>query len=292
VTFKVKDDAGNAIMPSQMNSLGLIWGGPTTDYASYYREDARMATANPDGSYSFTSNTAVPAEAKGSSTVGMEGYRNITLTTGPGETSTVRDAGDNVTFSFAITDAAAVARRVVVDTKKCLSCHDNLALHGGNRNNNVQHCILCHNPNQTDTARRPADQQPAESVDFKRMIHRIHAGEELTTDFTVFGFGNVAHNYNEVRFPAHRQNCEMCHLPGTFTVPASTAGRLPTITPRSLIDPTPPISAACTGCHDSQATLAHVALNTTTFGEACAVCHGEGRDFAVSTVHFRRPDIR
>jgi OmcA/MtrC family decaheme c-type cytochrome len=292
VSFRIKDKAGSAIMPSQMTSFGAVWAGPTTDYASWVREDARMATANPDGTFSYTFTMPIPADAKGTHTIGLEGYRNATVNTGPGQTTTVRDAGDNVTQPFAVTDTAAVARRAVVDLNKCNACHNSLSLHGSNRNNNVQHCALCHNPNQTDVARRPAAQAPAESVDFKLMIHRIHMGEELENEYTAFGFGNVAHNYNEVRFPAHRQNCTMCHLPGTFVVPASTAGRLPTVTPRGYTNPTPPISTACIGCHDSTSTQAHVALNTTSFGEACATCHGEGREFAVSRVHARRPDVR
>jgi OmcA/MtrC family decaheme c-type cytochrome len=185
-----------------------------------------------------------------------------------------------------------VARRAVVDLNNCNACHDRLSLHESNRNNNVQYCALCHNPNQTDVAQRPQDQLPPESVDFKLMIHRIHTGKGLQNEYTVFGAENVANNYNEVRYPAHRQNCTKCHLTGTQLIPASTVGRLPTVTPRSFVNPTPPISTACIGCHDSTATLAHIAANLSRFGEACAVCHGEGRDFAVSRMHFRRPDAR
>ena len=47
---------------------------------------------------------------------------------------------------------------------------------------------MCHNPNASESARRPADGSPSESIDFKRMIHRIHTGEELTQDFTIYGF--------------------------------------------------------------------------------------------------------
>lgn len=290
VVFNLKDKAGNPIQPSQMSVLAAVFGGPTTDYASWYREDARMATPTGDGNFSFTFAQPIPSNATGTYTVALEGRRNVTITGPNRQPLTVQDTGPNVTFSFAVT-GQPIERRAVVDLAKCQACHDTLRLHGNNRVDNVQYCALCHNPNQTDVARRPQDQLPAESVDFKLMIHRIHSGEELHNEYTVYGFGNVAHNYNEVRYPTDRRNCTVCHNAGTFLI-GSTAGRLPTVTPRSPLNPTPPISAACVGCHDGAETLAHVAVNSSPFGESCAVCHGEGRDFAVSRVHFRRPDAR
>lgn len=290
VVFNIKDDAGNPIAPEEMDFLRATFGGPTTDYAEWYNEDARAATPTEDGNFSFTFTTPIPSNATGTYTVGLEGFRNIDIITPLGEKITVRDSGDNVIRPFAVT-GDLVPRRRVVDIAKCNACHDRLSLHGSIRSNNVQYCAICHNPNQTDIRRRPDDQLPAESVDFKLMIHRIHTGEELHNEYTVFGFGNVAHTFNEVRFPADRRDCALCHLPGTQLI-GSTEGRLPTVNPRSPLDPTPPISTACIGCHDSEATLAHVALNAASFGESCAVCHGEGHDFAVSRVHARRPDAR
>ncbi len=72
----------------------------------------------------------------------------------------------------------------MVAQANCNNCHSFLEVHGSNRNQ-VEYCVLCHNPNQTDVARRPADQLPAESVHFKTMIHKIHTGEDLKTDFTI-----------------------------------------------------------------------------------------------------------
>ena len=54
--------------------------------------------------------------------------------------------------------------------------------------------------------RNDPDKQPVESVRFKTMIHKIHTGEELKTDFTIFGFGGTPNNFNEVRFPGDRAN--------------------------------------------------------------------------------------
>ncbi|MBI4514822.1 MAG: OmcA/MtrC family decaheme c-type cytochrome [Deltaproteobacteria bacterium] len=44
-------------------------------------------------------------------------------------------------------------RRAVVDEAKCLACHEILELHGGNRVNNPQVCVICHNPNLSSSGR-------------------------------------------------------------------------------------------------------------------------------------------
>ena len=89
---------------------------------------------------------------------------------------------------------------MVVDIANCNKCHDRLALHGSNRLN-PQECVFCHNPNGND------GRDPAESIDFKRMIHRIHTGAELTHDYSI---GDKS--FNGVRFPGDRRDCETCHV--------------------------------------------------------------------------------
>jgi len=46
-----------------------------------------------------------------------------------------------------------------------------------------------------------------------------------------------------------------------------------------------PVAAACLSCHDSDAAASHAYSNTSFFGESCATCHGEGKDFSVDKVH-------
>ena len=125
-------------------------------------------------------------------------------------------------------------------------------------------------------------------VDFKRLIHRIHTGENLTQDFTVYGFGGSVNNFNEVRFPGDRRDCEKCHVPGTQQVlEEPPAGLLPTNTPRDWYTPMQHNAAACLGCHDTKSTAVHAFTMTAPFGEACATCHGADADFAVDKVHAR-----
>jgi hypothetical protein len=62
-------------------------------------------------------------------------------------------------------------------------------------------------------------------------------------------------------------------------------------TPRDYFSPQGPATAACLGCHDNVDAAAHAYLNTAVFGtssaEACATCHGTGKDWDVDKVHAR-----
>jgi len=64
-------------------------------------------------------------------------------------------------------------------------------------------------------------------------------------------------------------------------------------TARDYFSPQGPGTAACLGCHDNKDAAAHAYLNTTTFpgsttsAEACATCHGTGKDWDAAKVHAR-----
>jgi OmcA/MtrC family decaheme c-type cytochrome len=292
IVIKVTNNKGEALDPTKFATFAPILAGPTTSYRTYFREDARTRAtfdaATGNTTYTFTN--AIPADAKGSFAFSADIYRNATLKRADGEADvTLREAAFNPIQYASLTGAAAAPRRTAVDLAKCNKCHDRLALHGGQRMN-TQECVICHNPTQTDAARRPATAKPDESISFQYMIHRIHTGEELQNDFTVYGFGNTAHNYNEVLFPGNRANCDTCHVNGTQQLPPPiTADTV--ILPRGFFSPVGPGTAACLGCHDSRDAAAHAFLNTATFpgssspAEACATCHGLGAEWAVNKVH-------
>jgi OmcA/MtrC family decaheme c-type cytochrome len=120
----------------------------------------------------------------------------------------------------------------------------------------------------------------------KYMIHKIHTGEELALDYTVYGFGSTPINFNEVLYPGDLRNCESCHVAGSYDVPLPE-GTLPTVTQRDWYTPMQPAAAACISCHGSVDAAAHAYTNTAPFGEACASCHGSEREFAVTKVHAR-----
>jgi OmcA/MtrC family decaheme c-type cytochrome len=286
VTFKITENDGTAVPPASFGSnLNILMGGPTTDYAvNPIRERADGASFNGTVS-TFTFTHAIPASATGTWAFSIDARRSVTFDPPPPDGASFNEGAFNTVFYAGVTDTVPKPRRAVVDLANCNLCHDRLVLHGGQRFN-IEECVMCHNPNASDVARRPADKAPPESIDFKRMIHRIHTGEELTNDFTIYGFNSSVNNYNEVLFPGDRRDCQTCHLSGTQNVPPNALpGALATQTPRDWYTPQQPTAAACLGCHDSQSAAAHAYLMTAPFGEACAVCHGPNADFAVDKVH-------
>ncbi|MDX2152926.1 MAG: OmcA/MtrC family decaheme c-type cytochrome [Bryobacteraceae bacterium] len=289
VVFTQKTKRGEDIKMSDMTRLALVLSGPTTDYVSptsrgYVSEDILRTTTDLGGGrlqYTFTN--AIPADAKGTFTVGIEGYRNMTLLAGTNKQMTVRDAGDNATKDFSVDGTEVAKRRQVVALEKCLNCHPQFSIHGGNRDR-IEQCVLCHNPLETDASRRPAAQNPPESINFMTMVHRVHSGNAQSRTYTIYGFGGTPHNYNDVGYPGRLQNCNGCHVNNSQQLPLpSTNSRIND--PRGPINPMGPTTAACTGCHASTAAASHALTNTSSLGEACAACHGQNSEFSVNRVH-------
>ena len=285
VSFSITNDAGEPVEPTSMGRLALVLAGNAKDFSEFYSENARVAQGS-GGRFFYTFQQAIPEAASGTWAVGIEGYQNAMILPGTLQERSVRDAGDNQVFYFSVDGAPAVPRRQVISQQKCNSCHFDLDLHGSNRNA-VEHCVLCHNPATTDVARRPAEAGAPESVNFKNMIHRIHAGEDQERDYTVYGFGGSRHNYNEVRYPNSLADCAACHVNGSEDLPLEV-GLLSAVAPRDRINPSPPATGACVSCHTALSSAAHADLNTSsTFGESCDVCHGPNAEFSVSRTHAR-----
>lgn len=294
IVFALKNGDGSAVDGTKLSTFSPILAGPTSSYAKYFREDAR-ATAKFDAATGYTTYTftnAIPEGSTGTWAFSADVYRTVQLKAPDGSNhgAAIREAAYNP-LKYAAVTGAVQARRVVTPTANCNKCHDRLALHGGQRLE-VQECVICHNPEESDKSRRPANAGQPESISFQRMIHRIHTGEELTQDLTIYGFGNTPHNYNEVLFPGDRRNCASCHAANTHQVPPPP-GAAPVTTLRDYFTKQGPGTAACLGCHDSQDAAAHAYLNTTTFpnstspAEACGVCHGTNAEWAVDKVHAR-----
>jgi len=249
-----------------------------------------------------TAPAAIPTGITGSGMAIIEGRPNVDLGNGP-ESIAVTAAG----MAFAITDATAVNRRVINDIAKCNDCHKTLALHGDNRVGNTQLCATCHNPNATDIQRRVAGSEcdielglDDVSIDLKRMVHRIHAG-----NVGVCGYRNSAHDYTDVVYPGKLNNCEGCHLPGTYypVDPTSVMGSTVDVgLDRSILsDDTviSPNSAVCSGCHTSDLARNHMIQNGGDFNasktetgalissgnETCQLCHGPGATADVKVMH-------
>ena len=134
----------------------------------------------------------------------------------------------------------------------------------------------------------------------KRMVHGIHAGA-----IGVCGYRNSAHPYFNVVYPGRLNNCEGCHLAGTYypvdpaVVPATTvdagADR------SSLLDDVAisPNTSVCSSCHTSTLAANHMIQNggdfaagkdetgalTSSGNETCQLCHGPGASADVGEMH-------
>ena len=94
-------------------------------------------------------------------------------------------------------------------------------------------------------------------------------------------------------YPGDRTTCTKCHVSNSHLLPLQGGNRVSVTTLRDFFTPQGPGTASCLGCHDSQDAAAHAFLNTAFFpgsatpAEACATCHGTGKDWAVDKVHAK-----
>lgn len=154
----------------------------------------------------------------------------------------------------------------IVETGTCNACHGKLALHG-NARFDTELCVLCHNPGS-------ADANSGNTVDFKVMIHKIHAGEELPSvaaggSYTIYGNNDSLHDFSDVVFPRDIRSCTVCHDPTDAATPQ--AGN---------IAANPGIQA-CGSCHDDVDFAAGVAGGheggAVTDNSECTTCHATDR---------------
>jgi len=277
--------------PISMNPL-LACGGASTD--------------NLDGTFTVTAPIAIPTTATGSLSAAIEGHPAVDVYN---DGSYERIAVTSAIFYAPITDANAVPRRPVVNIQKCDDCHNQLSLHGNNRTDKPEVCVTCHNPMMTDVNRRGGD--PCAStlgaddatIDFKHMIHGIHASGELGKPYEVCGFGNSVHTFDFV-YPGRLNNCEGCHLAGTYYPLDTTqvfgttfdANDASTLLDDRVVSPN---ASVCSACHFDVLDIEHMQQNGGDFTagkaadgsmissqiETCDICHGPGRTADVKEMH-------
>jgi OmcA/MtrC family decaheme c-type cytochrome len=155
---------------------------------------------------------------------------------------------------------------------------------------------MCHNPSDTDFSQRPAG-QTAQSINMALMVHKIHDGVNIVKNggkpYSVAGFGGSSHNFSGILYPAFSPsgsvndlaNCAMCHVNSSEQNDLNLSGLNPVVDPQGLINPVQPFTSACTACHVGIPPASHALSNTTSLGEACAVCHSSGAAYAVDQVH-------
>ena len=119
--------------------------------------------------------------------------------------------------------------RFLVETQSCNNCHGELSAHGGSRTETAL-CALCHTPDSVDP-------ETGNSLDFRVMTHRIHAGKDLPSvkegnAYYIVGRRGSIHDYSTVAFPQDIRNCTTCHTGPDYE--------------RNLEATVP----TCTSCHD------------------------------------------
>ncbi len=327
-TMAGKADVGN-------DGSGQNYGQPVS--IDLLNNIAVVPGATP-GTYTVASTVAIPAgqdtlrvmmDGHPAGNVSSTGPTSDDITLPPGAFAD-RLSAKSVFKDFAIT-GPAVPRRSVVDMAKCNVCHDVLSLHDNDRTGEPGACAVCHNPNATDASRRPSsagvltggvDGKLEEALDFKTMIHGIHAGQASKGGFrekgiAVYGSGGV-NDFSTVVFPGKLSNCTACHIGTSYQLtgiwaPPTANGILGTTTttdPATNTTTGPaasdaadnlrisPTAAVCSSCHDSALAKAHMqdsfnggnfsatqATINATVTENCTFCHGDGKVLNVKAVH-------
>ncbi|HTW63996.1 MAG TPA: OmcA/MtrC family decaheme c-type cytochrome [Bryobacteraceae bacterium] len=319
VNYTLQDDKGNNIAVSSTTTLSFTMAGPTTDYGytsfgsgtsstpGYVTESVTASSCSSSGACTYTFTHAIPSGATGTYAIGGEARTTAmvpVLTGGVTSQESVEYGAANPVTYFSVDGSTVTPRRTVVAEANCNNCHVALSLHGGLRNN-VEYCVLCHNPSNTDASTRATatiasyQTQPAQGINFSLLVHRIHDGANAAADnpknpYIVVGHGGSINNFSGVLFPGmsatgsapYLENCSFCHVNSSEQNDLPNMGNLNPVTdPQGWINPIQPISSACSGCHVSKSESAHFLANTDSLGESCSVCHAAGAQFAVDAEH-------
>jgi OmcA/MtrC family decaheme c-type cytochrome len=129
-----------------------------------------------------------------------------------GSTPTAKDYFIRVpspTRAFSMADGSAVAaRRPAVDSAKCNKCHQGtMYQHGGDRVDNEQMCVICHNPSASEKNVRASggsagyrilnpdntvntsatyDGKVAETYDMRYLLHAVHGAEKREKPIVIY----------------------------------------------------------------------------------------------------------
>ena len=185
-------------------------------------------------------------------------------------------------------------RRAIVENARCSACHVALGVgpdfHAGQRNDATT-CAWCHRPNQTSSAW---------SANAKDFIHAIHGAEKRQTLFT-WHEESPTEGFWKTTYPGVLNDCQMCHLPGTYDFSAaSTTTAYPNMLASTVGQGTYPVASvhspyvtealaygvgysynALTGATPTQADPTTLVVSPIV--AACSACH----DSAIAVDHMQ-----
>jgi OmcA/MtrC family decaheme c-type cytochrome len=209
--------------------------------------------------------------------------------------------------------AGNVARREVVSADKCNDCHEMLGTsyitrqygaHGASVANDPSLCGVCHSVNG-------ASNGWSRNIQF--ITHAVHGIGKRTEQYSRYITVSRPNNPNGIGgygYPGVLNNCEQCHLPGTYDFSkASSQVALPNLTWSTVaagnttasVNNSPyvvvganygtafsagtqattatlvnsPITHACTSCHDTNSAIEHMKLNGGSFYATRASLNGD-----------------
>lgn len=306
VDFTVKDGAGKAVIGLKGVSFSLakhvpagkgessskwvpyIWrsevvrGSATGNWLNPdgtgadqgYRESKGALTDKKDGSYRyvFANNISKIKTPVGQTPITYERNRlhRVVLMNGGQSGPTATAHLDFVPDRSTVSETGSI-----IETSTCKSCHGVFfGRHGYSLT--VESCVTCHVPGAKDA-------QSGESLDFKVMIHKIHAGGELASipgpdgkvwddpstpqnesadngRYAIWGDNNTKFEWGKGEFPAIIQNCTKCHQGSGAKVDNWK---------------NVPSRAACGSCHDNVnfATGTNHKDGAQADDSNCAACH-------------------
>jgi hypothetical protein len=297
LAYALSQEATDGIAtPAEYNNLGLSAAQPVSvslgdlsPLASDLTDFAGTLAANSDGTFTATTGgtefpTGVFPPGAFRRAVGLQGYFQVDV---DGETYSLH------TPSAVIAVSGDEARREVVDSNKCASCHEWFEGHGGNRVFNMNICTFCHVPNLSSSGRTiaapdpdltdpPPDgaglsanalTYPEATNNFKDMVHGIHGGEVRTTDYEFVRGGRQGYyNFSDVVFPQSAGNCLACHIDNdSFTPPLDEDTLLTTNRTTGVADGDDASTAAVQDARDTVPNDTDFVITPT--AAACYACH-------------------
>jgi OmcA/MtrC family decaheme c-type cytochrome len=286
-------DRAGKITPGAVGlSFIFAWYNPETrQYVSYYTRTAKTPQNSPRpgatgiqagtaagtwtdlemGHAKFTFNTALPAtiDTTKTHTLGIYGTRNLVDILN--KTYYINLEHDFRPDSQAVTETWDKT----FDAASCNNCHNPLSAHGGSRRD-VKLCAMCHTP-------QTVDPDTGLTMDFKVLVHKIHAPGLLEEPYVIWGHNQSIHDYSEVTFPQDVRNCQNCHE-------GTNAAKKPA---QANVWYTNPSRAACGSCHDEvnfETGEGHSANNLAQADDTlCSTCHvpdsGEEFDASIKGAH-------
>ncbi|TFH32071.1 MAG: OmcA/MtrC family decaheme c-type cytochrome [Deltaproteobacteria bacterium] len=285
--------------PSDYNNLGRASGQPASVNLT------GLTITGTSAAYTTTLTTAFPAGATMRS-IGFQGYWTQTAAT-TGNDAFGRPLGDvprhtpGFVFSGAWDNSTGTwkrdaIRRTVVKSEYdsttgqpvgCLECHEVFEGHGGNRVNNVQLCVMCHNPSLTTSGRTYPGPYlgtlpegvssdpltwPETTNNMKDMIHGIHSADMRVTPFLDYRYrsGNMYfYDFSEITYPGNLEQCMKCHLGDSYKadLPVNLLNATTRVTTGNPAEDTAAILAARASVPNS------TDLVNTPSVSACGYCH-------------------